>query len=455
MKKRTIFIIMISFVGLVFLGGFYFSYYFKPRNIETIDLDPLDNKKITLSTKDYIEDFNFAYDTLKTYYPYFKINKKINKIDWLKNKEKYKNYISKSKTDEDFYKRMMKVLAKLNNGHTHLVEKDFGMYVYLTYYSIPRYNWRSDIAKIYEKDRVRKRYNITNQSIKKYLESYYSGFSNTNNSPSFDFENKNFSRIRSLANTNPSSTENLLTGKLIDKKLAYMKIQRMLGPDQIMEDRIILDSFLDEIKDYPNLIIDIRSNFGGDSRYWQKYLLPKIIGKSYKTTYYNFLKKGNLFNKIILQEDYHANIKEFLENSSFSKEIKSFLYDFDFYNNEELIVDPAPNSINYKGNIYLLVDENVYSAAEGFASFAKETSLAKLVGKKTGGDGIGSDPMQVDLPNTGFVLRFSKNMGLTQSGLINELDRTTPDIEVESSLFDENLLDQRAIQEVMKDAGLL
>lgn len=74
----------------------------------------------------------------------------------------------------------------------------------------------------------------------------------------------------------------------------------------------------------------------------------------------------------------------------------------------------------------------MYSSAEKLATFAKETNLAKLVGERTGGDGIGTDPIQIALANTGFIVIFSKEMGVTGKGSINELDRTKPHIEVDN-----------------------
>ncbi len=96
------------------------------------------------------------------------------------------------------------------------------------------------------------------------------------------------------------------------------------------------------------------------------------------------------------------------------------------------------------------------SSAEMLASFCKETKLATLVGSRTGGDGIGFDPMQVDLPNTAFVMRFSNVMGVTESGSINELDQTLPDIIVQESEEDKTgyLENQKIIKAVMRDAGL-
>ena len=103
-----------------------------------------------------------------------------------------------------------------------------------------------------------------------------------------------------------------------------------------------------------------------------------------------------------------------------------------------------------------MVDEGVYSSAEMLASFCKETKLAKLVVTRTGGDGIGFDPLKVDLPRTGYVLRFSDGLGLTESGSINELDKTKPDIEVieDFTTTTKPLKDQEIIKAVIKNAGI-
>lgn len=454
MKKRLKILILPLVLVLIALGIFGYLYYFTPRDVRNIDLPALDEKEDKLTKKDYSEDFDFAYETLKNYYPYFKINEETYGVDWLANKDVYKRYVTRAENDEDFYNRMNDILLDLHNGHTHLVSRSFGIDSYLTYYTMPRVDWRHDIAKIYEKEKVRRRYNINNESIREYLESHYGPTEDFTLGDNSFFLGRVFAKNASFLDENIRDEDNLSTQILMDQKLAYIKVNKMLSPEQMTSDEIILDTFLEEIRDYPNLIIDIRGNGGGDSRYWQEFLLPKIIGKSYKTNNYSFLKEGDLNKKVIVQEGYHKNVKSFLDQSNFSKDIKKILKDFDYYNDEELIVDPKKDSINFTGQIYLLVDHDVYSSAEMLASFSKETGLAKLVGSRTAGDGIGSDPMQIDLPNTGYVLRFSKNMGLTGSGSINELDQTSPDIKAETSQFEEDLIDEKTVQAVIKDAGL-
>lgn len=435
MKKNAI----ISFcliILLLLVSIFSYNNYIntKTNDIRTINLKDLEYKEFNLSKEDYIEDFNFAYNTLKEHYPFFEANKKLYGVDWLANKEKYEEYIAESKNDADFFNRMTYVLGEIHNRHTHLMPEDFAMVTYTTYYTFPNSSWRHDIAKMYEKDNVRRRYNINNETVKKYV---------AENMKSDDEVNKNYSK-------------NLMTENIIKDKLAYIRIKSLIGEQYINQDKDIVINYLNEIKDYPFLIIDIRGNGGGDSNYWQEFLLPKIIDKKYETKNYIFIKSGKLYEKIFKQLQFNNDVKTFLDNSSFKNDVKKILSDFDGYGISDMSIEPKEDSIHFKGKIYLLVDNGVYSSAEMLASFCKETKLATLVGSRTAGDGIGVDPVQVDLPNTAFVMRFSNVMGVTESGSINELDQTMPDIIVQESEEDKTgyLENQRIIKAVMRDAGL-
>lgn len=438
MKKNAIIsfcLIMLLLIVSIFAYNNYINYInTRTNDIRTVKLKDLDHKDFILNRKDYIEDFNFAYDVLKNHYPFFEVNKKLYGVDWLNNKEKYEAYIAESKNDADFFSRMNEVLSELHNLHTQLVPSYMGLEYYISYYSNPKCTWRHDIAKIYEKDDVRRRYNINNEAIENVINQY----------------------IKSDDEVNKTYSKNLMTENIIKDKLAYIRISSLIGMEYINQDRDIVINYLNEIKDYPFLIIDIRGNGGGDSRYWAYFLLPNIIDKKYETKNYLLIKSGELNKKIFEQFNFNKDVKTFLDKSSFSRDVKDILKDFDGYLAFDSIIEPSEDSIHYKGKIYLLVDNGVYSSAEMLASFCKETKLATLVGSRTAGDGIGFDPMQVALPNTAFVLRFSNNMGLTESGSINELDQTMPDIIVQESEEDKTgyLENQKIIKAVMRDAGL-
>jgi C-terminal processing protease CtpA/Prc len=94
------------------------------------------------------------------------------------------------------------------------------------------------------------------------------------------------------------------------------------------------------------------------------------------------------------------------------------------------------NSVGYKGKVYLLVDDYVYSSSESFAAFSKASGFAELVGITTGGDGIGIDPCMLALPNSGLVVRFSLDMGINSDGTVNEKEHTKPSIYVGTSYED-------------------
>lgn len=274
------------------------------------------------------------------------------------------------------------------------------------------------------------------------------------NSTVNEFINNNFKNDKE--NLDNSDYKNLTTDILIKDKLAYIKINSMLGEKFIGDDREILSDFLGIIKSYPYLIIDIWGNGGGDTRYWQDFLLPQIIDEEYETTVYSFFKNGDLNRKIIKQKGVKKNVNEILTNRVFNDDVSSIIKDFEYYSKSKIKISPSKDSIRYKGNIYLLVDEGVYSSSETLASFCKETELAKLVGTKTGGDGIGFDPMQIDLPNTVYVLRFANDLGVTESGSINEMDQITPDIRVDINYTytTKDLIDQDIIKAVIEDANI-
>lgn len=150
--KKSLKIVGFLFVASICIGLVLFIYtYYRPNSPYDIHLEELDCEKRSLSKEDYLEDFDFAYNTLKEHYPYFEVNKIKNNIDWLANKDLYRDYVGESSDDNDFYKRMNIVLSNLNNGHTHILGDQEALYYYISYYQMPRNDWRHELTKIYEK----------------------------------------------------------------------------------------------------------------------------------------------------------------------------------------------------------------------------------------------------------------------------------------------------------------
>ena len=85
MKKRKLLIIIpILIVIIAFVNNINQN---KANDVNTINLKEIDSSEFNLTTEDYLYDFNYAYDTLEKYYPFFEINKMAYGINWLDNKK--------------------------------------------------------------------------------------------------------------------------------------------------------------------------------------------------------------------------------------------------------------------------------------------------------------------------------------------------------------------------------
>ena len=100
--------------------------------------------------------------------------------------------------------------------------------------------------------------------------------------------------------------------------------------------------------------------------------------------------------------------KELLENAP-----KDIMTDFSEFMESTVVIE-SDNKSKFKGNIYLLVDDAVYSSSESFSIFCKDSGFATLIGEKTGGDGGGIDPILFDLENSVLIIRMASDMYLTR-----------------------------------------
>lgn len=383
---------------------------------------------ISLTEEQKIEDFNYLYKTIEENYPFLETNKRLNNVDWLSKKEEYLQRVKNTNSDIEFLITLNSILSELNNGHTHMIINSSQFRDLREIYSMNK-GWQKKVQlPVLNNKKALARYNIN--------------------------KNEKIQVLNQEKNENTEGIKNASTKDIVEGKIGYIYIPQMISYYNIGNDIELIDEYLNNIKEYQALIIDIRGNSGGDSYYWISYLVPKLIDKVYENTTYSFWKDGEIINNYLKKSKvkYSTGFGEVkdLDTTKLVNLPVEVKEDFKYYSKNTMEISPSEDSIKFKGNIYMLVDKGVYSSSEAFASFAKQTGFATLIGERTGGDGIGSDPLLHMLPNSGYIFRFSKDMGTTADGTSNEEFKTEPDYEIQYAGKTGNFENDYCIKKVLE-----
>ena len=116
-----------------------------------------------------------------------------------------------------------------------------------------------------------------------------------------------------------------------------------------------------------------------------------MANKPLRVEYYSFFKSGHRDSLNPFRVENVTTIKN-LDEKTLEKLPEEIKTNFAFYKTYPIYINPwtvnhnNSDFINFKGKIYLLVDKDVFSASESFASFAKDSGFATLVGEPTGGN---------------------------------------------------------------------
>jgi len=199
------------------------------------------------------------------------------------------------------------------------------------------------------------------------------------------------------------------------------------------------DLIHDTILDYPeaeNIVFDITGNSGGDDAYWMQNIVGRF-GESYGMQWREFYRGTPLNESILesLRQRSHA-VSELKDAPEWASAMGLDRY----YSGRMTIGAGGAKAIRSTAKRWVVVDENVYSSSEKFVLFCKQTGWATVVGRHTGGDGLGSSPVLVMLPDSGILIRFSNTAGETLEGALS-VDGTEPDILLETEPLSEALLE--------------
>ncbi len=430
MKKNIFLLIVIVFIGISVL--WYWLGSDKKHDTVNNETDlPVENSLSgtgesssqinQLSQQQRIDDLKYMYNVLKDNYPFFGVNKRLYQVDWLSREQEFIDRVKATQSDDDFYYTLKSILSDLNNGHTNFIDKDF-------YNKLNTDINRSNLT--------------TNKAWKEVLD---------NEKAKLRYDDPTHEKPN-ITTENYAIPGNVKTDIVSEGKVAYLGISSF-NTFNIEGDIKIITPFLKKVKNYKALIIDIRGNGGGDDSYWSNNLVPLLTDRNLSCDWYFLFRGGNYaehFIKYRLGDDY-KNLQPI--DNIFSEDLKNYpeevKSDFKKYLKYKKTV-PSKIYVGFQGKIYLLVDKYVYSSSEMFATFAKSTKFATLVGETTGGDGIGMEPLICVLPNSGHIFRFPNIMGLDSDGNCNEEHKTQPDIRVDTRKND-NLLKDEAVKYVLSE----
>ncbi len=435
------------------------------------------------------QDFDYLVYIIENVNPQLCIKKKITDSDILAELKLMRNEVKDCKNTEDFVFLINKTLTLMQDGHCYflaagpslmpykIAQNLYGLTDSIAYnntvkylnlietkekkrkfwLSIKYYNGEYYLArtfnynnKVYEA--VGKLIECDGENIHSFVQKltkyrfhlqwdkqnkrYYS----TNFYCAFIFMNKNSFTLSVITKDNKKLTDTFNIEQSANGESQYqysfgkvkVKYSKYIEKDKILYIRLKKMAFenikLDEINEVANnkkinkVIIDIRRNTGGNDKVWEN-LLARLIDKP---LIYN--------TKILVKNTDIIKQKYYKERINTNKTEKCKLLD-----NEDFIIlwngndtiKPDSKSIKFKGKIYLLQDEEIYSSSLALSCVAARSNKIVSIGKTTGWiGGRGITPLAFTLPNTKLIFTIAPSIDATNIKNINDFWKDTVEVPV-------------------------
>lgn len=488
-KKALTTIISVFLIGIVAIPSTIFVLFELNKTSKT------NNPSSIMGVDEWLEDFNSFYEFIEDNYPYLWLKNRTHGYNWLDLKSVYEDRIKTANSDEEFLSIIFDAVQALQNRHTQIeypgnmaqFHSDFENWyphnevfsnevVELSDYWEPLFIncYRAKYRETYEALIVYDRGNyviVNNEHLEQlygtglkvtkvdgelidevvkdcYNQDYLDWDFQRNKQYLWMISPRDFGQNAEFTIRNSTGYEINITFETIseyslspyiypedmintqiweDKNASYIYIKNFVNEylDPYTEDIL---NFYHQIEDYNYLIIDIRGNPGGNYAAWMNTIVKPLI------------KSQKVFELYLAYrtDDYSDAFRESMGiTSQVSKSSFSYLPpevysdEFEIYDYQHTITPTY--EVNFNGEIILLTDNFVYSAAEGFTLFCKQTGFATIYGTTSGGDGIMEFPTYYTLPNSKLVICISSALGLDHTGHASEEVRTQPDFYYESS----------------------
>lgn len=177
---------------------------------------------------------------------------------------------------------------------------------------------------------------------------------------------------------------------------------------------IFLEQMMDtlEREKIRNLIIDLRGNTGGTGALYEKvfsYFAPRPFRDSHYA--YTWFNEVPMEERLVITPLFVSNgVNDKHGINAYLKQLYPQHIQGKYYWSNDKNPSVLPNERTFKGQIYLLIDHRVASAASHLASLIKSYTNAIVIGKETAGgyyEHNGHLPLVYELPNTGIQTGFS------------------------------------------------
>lgn len=177
---------------------------------------------------------------------------------------------------------------------------------------------------------------------------------------------------------------------------------------------VFLDQMMDTLEQekIQNLIIDLRGNTGGTGALYEK-VFSYLTQRPFRDSHYAYTQ----FNEVPLEEKLiitplflYNGVQDKHGLNAYLKQLYPKSIQGKYYWADDKNPSVLPNERTFKGQLYLLVDQRVASAASHLASLIKSYTNAVVIGIETVGgyyEHNGHLPLVYELPNTGIQTGFS------------------------------------------------
>lgn len=366
-----------------------------------------------LSKEDFLADYDYFWDVLEENYPMFPVVERVKKVRVEELWETYRRKIEESEqfSMEDFYYLMNDLVGEMGNtAHLRIADAD--------YYEMMVDTMQMEDQMDYLIPHVGFLFDEQTEEVYEWL-------------PSSPQQNKILSFLLNLWKGKNISFQE------IGDDTTVIKIDSF-DVEYMENDWKEIQAWVREHPDHTNLIIDIRSNWGGNGYYWSDYLVAALSETAYMSESYYFASDGSDFNKIYAEYREKITGEELQAVLELPKLNQEDVKNLNLYKSELEIV-PSGELENSYENRYVLVDGGTSSAAGQFAMFCKNSGWAKLVGKRTSEDFNGLTPVWNQLPNSKLIFTYRITYCIHSDGECGQEKGVMPDIYTPDDALEECL----------------